>query len=97
MSFDNMVDGERFEWRVNVQTTPSITLHWQSWECHIMVISIKFDILDNNNNNYQSGVDFISEIGRRLEQASGDARERCCLFQRFNSVTFRGNFFLDTR
>ena len=52
----------------------------------------------------QSAVDFISEIGRRLEQASGDARERSFLFQRlsitvqrFNSVAFRGSFFLDTR
>ena len=52
----------------------------------------------------QSGVDFIFEIGRRLEHASGDARERCFLFQRlsitvqrFNSVAFRGSFFLDTR
>ena len=52
----------------------------------------------------QSVIDFISEIGRRLEQASGDARERCFLFQRlsitvqrFNSVAFRGSFFLDTR
>ena len=52
----------------------------------------------------QSGADFISEIGRRLEQASGDAQERCFLFQRlsitvqrFNSVTFIGSFFLDTR
>ena len=45
----------------------------------------------------QSGVNFISEIGRRLEQASGDARERCFLFitvQRFNSVAFRGSFFI---
>jgi len=30
----------------------------------------------------QSGVDFISELGRRLEQVSGDARERCFLFVR---------------
>ena len=52
----------------------------------------------------QSGVDFISEISRRLEQASGDARERCFLsqrlsitVQRFNHVAFRGSFFLDTR
>ena len=52
----------------------------------------------------QSGVDFISEIGRRLEQASGDARERCFLFQRlsttvqrFNSVAFRAVSSCDTR
>ena len=52
----------------------------------------------------QSEVDFISEVGRRLEQVSGDARERCFLFQclsitvqRFNSMAFRGNFFLNTR
>ena len=45
----------------------------------------------------QSGVDFISEIGCRLEQA--DARERCFLFQRlsitvqrFNFVALRGSF-----
>ena len=53
---------------------------------------------------YLLGVNFISEIGHRLEQVSGDARERCFLVQRlsitvqrFNSVAFRGSSFLDTR
>ena len=40
---------------------------------------------------YQSGVDFISEIGRRLEQESGDARERCFLFQRLSITVKRFN------
>ena len=51
----------------------------------------------------QSGVDCISKIGRRLAQASGDARERYFLFQRrsitvkrFDSVAFKDSFFLDT-
>ena len=46
-----------------------------------------------------SGIEFISELGRRLEMISGDLRERSFLFQRlsmtvqrFNCVAFRGSF-----
>ena len=71
----------------------------------IVIQSVAFETLYPIN---QSGVDFSSEIGRRLEQVSGDALERCFLLQRlsvtvqrFNSVAFRGSFFaqpeLDSR
>ena len=69
----------------------------QTWPANIIFRPEAFETLALIN---QSGVDFIPEIGRRLEQASSDARERWFLFQRlsitvqrFNSVAFRGIFF----
>ena len=41
---------------------------------NIIFQPVAFETLGQIN---QSGVDFISEIGRRLEPVSGDARERC--------------------
>ena len=76
-------------------------LKYSTLPANIIFQPVAFETLGPIN---QSGVDFISEIGRRLEQASGDARECCFLFQRlsitvqrFNFVAFRGGFFLDTR
>ena len=76
-------------------------LKYATLPTNIIFQTVAFETLGPIN---QSGVDFISGIGRRLEQVSGDARERCFLFQRlsiivqrFNSVAFRGSFFLDTR
>jgi hypothetical protein len=46
-----------------------------------------------------TGSEFLSDLGGRLEQVSGDARERSFLYQRlsvivqrFNAVAFRGSF-----
>ena len=47
----------------------------------------------------RSGLDFIVELGRRMQEISGDSRERDFLFQRisvtiqrFNAVAFGGSF-----
>jgi hypothetical protein len=77
------------------------TLKYSTLPANIIFQPVAFETLGPIN---QSGVEFISEIGRRLEQVSGDARERFFLFQRlsitvqrFNSVAFRGSFSVDTR
>ena len=49
---------------------------YSSLPANIIFQPVAFETLGPIN---QSGDDFISEIGRRLEQASGDARERCLL------------------
>jgi len=57
---------------------------------------IAFETLGQINS---TGIDFLSDFGSRLEQVSGDARERSFLYQRlsvivqrFNAVAFRGSF-----
>ena len=64
---------------------------------NILFQPVAFETLGPIN---KSGADFLCDLGRRLEQVSGDTRERCFLFQRlsitvqrFNSVAFRGSFF----
>ena len=73
------------------------TLKYSTLPESIIFQPLAFETLGPMN---QSGVDFFSELGCRLEQVSGDARERCFIFQRlsitvqrFNSVAFRGSFF----
>jgi len=50
-----------------------------------------------------SGISFLIELGRRLTEVSGDARETMYLFQRvslavqrYNSVAFKGTFIVPT-
>ena len=71
-------------------------LKYSTWPNSIAFQPVAFETFGPIN---QSGIDFISALGRRLEQVSGDARECCFLFQRlsvtvqrFNSVAFRGSF-----
>jgi hypothetical protein len=52
-------------------------LKYSTLPANIIFQPMAFETLGPIN---QSGVEFISEIGRRLKQVSGDARERFFLF-----------------
>ena len=72
------------------------TTKYQSLAATYTFLPIAFETLGPIN---QDALCFISELGRRLSQQSGDKREGSFLFQRlsvalqrFNAVAFRGSF-----
>ena len=63
---------------------------------HYIFVLVAFETLGPVN---VSGAEFIDDIGRRLNNLTGDSREKSFLWQRlsvtlqrFNAVYFRGTF-----